>query len=483
MIRIKPQLQSSQKRVAQFRKSVRFWASLVCITGAIFHTGIISLNYLKHPLGANLEMRTINTFILPSISICYDYLIPDLNYNDHPTYSISESSLTIKQINDGLIKWEDLIIFCRVLDSNYYQVDCDSLIDDNRDESDNTNSIVFEQLSHYSKCFTLFNGFNKTISYDRASVGDSPLVDVRLNTFNLSLGKHLSLIMMAPFDELDESINNPSLIQFDAVNSNQATVTFSSIFIYQFESKFYRTCFSYLTEGAQKYGCRSAQACISRCITESIFNKTGTSHHRRFTKITGRYSNARLSLVNDSEFVRKCVAKYPFEPCLFHRYQPLLTSQYMSPYRRNDVFQVSILYPESIDVIIRYNLSTSVTEYLIFVLSTVGLWTELSLNKIINSFLLSTYSCYKQTWLVLTQITCSLGKFKPEARGKSQIKFNSKFDTEFTKPGIKPHAKHEIKSNSSEVNLGIFKPVGGRVTRKKLLSSKGLNNSFLDYYY
>uniref|UniRef100_T1KVN3 Uncharacterized protein n=1 Tax=Tetranychus urticae TaxID=32264 RepID=T1KVN3_TETUR len=488
MVRIKPKLEYSQKIVAKFRKSARFWASLVCIVGAVVHTGIISLNYLLHPIGANLEMKTINNFALPSVSICFDYLRKGFRYIDHPVHPIKVSTLTVKEINDGLLKWEDLIIFCKVLDVNYNQVDCESLmVQPENINNTNQHPIILEQLSHYLKCFTLFSGFNDTISYDRDKVGDSPLMDIRLNTFNLSLGKRLGLYILSPYEELDESISNPSFIQFDAIDSNQATVTFESIFIYQFQSRFYSNCFPYVSEGYQKYGCGSISACLNQCLFEATYNQTGSTHYRRFIKIKDQYSDARFSLMNDSEFQRKCMARYHPTPCVYHRYTPLLTSQYLSPYRNANVFQISILYPETIDVIIQYGLTQSLIEYLIFLLSTVVLWTELSLNKIISSFLLSAYSCYEQVCIKLTQTSNSLAVklrlksdaktgIKPTSKAKSRTRLGTMFD-------VKPHARLDTTpDNSTGVNLGIYRSVGGKVTRKKLLSSKRLNNSLLDYY-
>lgn len=346
--------------------------------GGFIFALLITRSFLHFETTTNVYIQNPQSSELPATSFCFFYDLKDHLHFTHQHVKgkdidgyVNLTNKNLDQINQELPKFSEFVKRCEVLvDNDKYQT-CLSV---NRKP-------VVKYLSLYSKCYTMFEFINPPRKYHKREIGSNWLLSVTLNVSRISTGK-VGIFLTHSTEELDESLGNPSFLQFDIKDNNRATVTYERTVIYKLPPPYNSNCFDY-----ESLPCKNRATCIRRCIREKSFEGSKAWVNRRYVQLDEFYYSGRFGIEDETNYTEYCFRKFPSEPCTDYLYNAIMASQFLSPFADNQTFQINVAYPLGMETIVEYKEFQSLMDYICFVSSIVSLWTEASMIRISESLL------------------------------------------------------------------------------------------------
>lgn len=299
---------------------------------------------------------------LPAFSICFFYKLSELKFDGERD---EQTAMTLGQINFSLPTWEDYVMSCEVLSSDYKFQDCLEAT---------TN--FHEYLSLFSKCYTLFENQQPQIVYDKNKVGSDFLINVILNVSKIYTN-NIGVYLTHSSEELGDSLGNPSFVQFDSYLYNRASITFERTLIQALPWPYSTRCFNYTD-----MDCKLRETCIKRCILEQSWHDHKGWVDRRYVKLNPRYMKGRFGAISERNITTHCNSRHTRVSCREFLYNSIVASQIMSPFKTNDTYQINIAFPLSKFTDVQYVGVQNFIEYICYVTSIISLWTEISVIRI-----------------------------------------------------------------------------------------------------
>lgn len=290
--------------------SYRRFARIFGYTGALIQAFFITKSYLRYQTTTNVYITNPQITELPAFSLCFFFKLNELKFQQNQTLDVS--SMTLSQINTSVPSWEDYVINCEVLSSSYRFENCLKI----------TSKLV-QYLSLYSKCYTLFEDQFPVIVYDKNKIGSDWMINVVLNVSRIYTN-NIGVYLTHSTDDLDESLGNPSFIQFDSYNYNRASITFERTLIKRLPSPYNPPCRDY-----SKDECQNRQTCIKRCIVNTSFKHFNAWVDRRYVKVTPEYGVGRFASLSETNITTYCHSIYPEMQCIDYLYNSVCASQIM----------------------------------------------------------------------------------------------------------------------------------------------------------
>lgn len=342
-------------------------AWIVGYTGAIIQAFFVTRSYLRFQTTTNVLIKNPEQTELPALSICFFYKMPELRFEGYP---IERSSMTLGQINASLPTWDDYVMSCEVLNGDYEFQDCLEVT---------TNFNQF--LSLYSKCYTLFQDQHPSIIFNKNSVGSKWLINVMLNVSRIYTN-NIGVYLTHSSSDLDDSLGDPSFVQFDSYNYNRASLTFERTWIKTLPWPYSTACFDY-----EKLTCKDRKTCINRCIANQSWLEYKAWVDRRYVKLDDEASKGHFGALSETNLTTNCMSMYPHVSCSEYMYNSIVASQIMSPFKTNDTYQINVFFPLSKFITVQYVGLQSFIEFICYVTSVISLWTEISVIRIVDKLM------------------------------------------------------------------------------------------------
>uniref|UniRef100_T1KK82 Uncharacterized protein n=1 Tax=Tetranychus urticae TaxID=32264 RepID=T1KK82_TETUR len=347
--------------------SHRAFAVLVCYTGALVQTAVLTQIYFEFKTSTSVQIKSPQQTDLPAISICFFYKISGLKLIPLGN-NISQTSLTLGEIDSRLLSWSEFVKNCYVMDSEYVFRPCEDISQEKA-----------EFISLYSKCFTLFTNTTVPISYSKELIGSNRMVDFTLNVSHPVITK-VGVYLTHPISELDDVLGTPSFVYFDTKHNNRATISYHKTIIHSLPEPYESRCYDY-----SKLPCKERRTCIKKCTLEMSYNESKGFINRRFTKISDEVKDGRFGIRNHLDnHTGFCNAQFLQAPCNEYLYQAIMGSEFESPFINRGDYRVSIDYPLGTETRIQYVPSRSFLDYICFSASVLSLWTEISLIRLVQ---------------------------------------------------------------------------------------------------
>uniref|UniRef100_T1KJR0 Uncharacterized protein n=1 Tax=Tetranychus urticae TaxID=32264 RepID=T1KJR0_TETUR len=371
-----PAYSNDRSRFMIFRLS-QFFTYFGLISSLI----IVISNYIAFRVTTKVDIRTYKKATLPSISVCFFY---DIDPKYGPT--IQESAdhyhatrLTVKQINDLLPTWDQFVPSCLIVVPGFHKpVSCTHL-DPN----------ISEYLNLYSKCFRIFDSSFNKLKYQNYHHWGNQLVEITINKSVLTTSK-IGVFLNNPTSGLENAMGNPSFIQFDTSENNQASITFKRIKIKSKPYPYVTDCFDYT-----QLDCKQRIRCIHSCVGELHLAVKNEWSYRRYIKLIPQHYNARFSDRPELSFLSTyCFNKYPQQPCTQMFYLPELGTQINSPFKENGSYHILINYPHGTEKIIKYFPGESFVNFLVHLTSVIGIWIFLPTIRALNILFYWTFKAF-----------------------------------------------------------------------------------------
>uniref|UniRef100_T1JRC4 Uncharacterized protein n=1 Tax=Tetranychus urticae TaxID=32264 RepID=T1JRC4_TETUR len=340
---------------------------LLSYTGAAALATLLTAEYFHYYTTTRIEIISPNHSELPAFSVCLFYILPEIRLEKtHDNWL--ESSLTLGEIDSRLPKFDEFVIDCKVLDSNYKYKSCINITPN-----------VTEYLSLYSKCYTLFEKMDPIV-YEDGKVGSNFLIKLRLNTKNLTTNT-LAIFINHRTEELREAYGNPGFLQLECENKNEAIATYERTVIKSLESPYDSGCRDY-----SKEPCFNRNTCLKRCILNSLHKSIKRFDTNRYVKLFSNRLDGRFGVRNESFDTQVCRNKFTQPPCNEYIYRAISGIQIYSPFMPNGTFEFSLSYPLGTEIRVQYVPYRPFLDYLIFVFSVIALWTEFSVSRTLYKF-------------------------------------------------------------------------------------------------
>uniref|UniRef100_T1JZ30 Uncharacterized protein n=1 Tax=Tetranychus urticae TaxID=32264 RepID=T1JZ30_TETUR len=349
-------------------------AFLFSYTGGFIMAVMVTQSYLNYETTTNVYIAAPQDTELPSVSVCFFYRIPHLKHEKGEDGK-NLTNLTLGQINQLLPTFNEFVKDCQVLDSKNNYTSCMTVYQE-------TSSTHISYLSLFSKCYTMFEGMETPIKYTKKEIGSNWLLDITLNVSRVPTNK-VGIFLTHSTNELDESLGNPSFLQFDTKNNNRATVTYERTRINKLPPPHDSKCFNYETSDST-HDCKNRATCIRKCIVWESYENSKAWVDQRYVRIEDHYLDGRFGIESEANFTEFCFNKYSEEPCVDYLYNAIMASQFYSPFRDqvNSTFQINVAYPLGMETVVEYVAVQSLLDYICFVCSIVSLWTEASMVRI-----------------------------------------------------------------------------------------------------
>lgn len=301
---------SSRQTRTDKKTNFEAMSKVFCCCAALILCLLLTMSFSKFRITTTVRIGNPTRTELPSVSLCYFYRIDDLQMV--MTNGLNRSTLTLKEINNQLLSWENFVQTCEVLDSNYSSKSCTDLDGPPR-----------EYLSIYTKCFTLFQFLDESIEYEREKIGSRFMIDIAMNVSNIST-KKIGIFLTHKAAQITDSLGDPSFLQFDMENYNQAVISFDRTIITRLAPPYESRCFDY-----SKSGCEMYRTCITRCINRKSFQIHGAWNMQRYVPVNENFHGGRYSPQDDPRIIEACTEDFQASPCHDYLYQVVKSSMYL----------------------------------------------------------------------------------------------------------------------------------------------------------
>ncbi|XP_025017256.1 uncharacterized protein LOC107365594 [Tetranychus urticae] len=340
---------------------------LLCYLGALIQGATIFSKYLKYPTTNTVYIERPSETELPSISLCFFYSLDEFQ-NVTVIDGVEHYPLKLSEINERLPKIEDWILDCKVLNNNSYQYEpCLNLW-----------NYYVEYLSLYSKCYSYFESLMPQIYYKSQFVMGKWMMEVK---FNISVikSKRIGIYITHTYAELEESLGNPSFLQFDTVENNQAGVTFQNTVVERLPPPYNTSCRYYEHEP-----CNHPKTCTRHCVMNMSYDNYHSWFSRSYVKLRPEFMDGHFTNRSEKEMFKNCSETYSEQPCHDYYYLAILTSAFKSEILENDTFQLSMAYPIAPKTQVVFQPASKLMDTLCLFGGQFYLWTSISLLCVIS---------------------------------------------------------------------------------------------------
>uniref|UniRef100_T1K904 Uncharacterized protein n=1 Tax=Tetranychus urticae TaxID=32264 RepID=T1K904_TETUR len=366
---VKPKDSRIDEESLQTLTLYHYFALLASFAVAVISASFIIESYLSYPTITTVKIERPRDTELPSISLCFFYEIDQLK---KPSYRNGRQiyPLNLSQIDERLPKLDEWIKSCKVLNATTYRIHpCLQYYNH-----------TVEYLSVHAKCYSFFESLPEQIFFKSEAVVGRALLDVTFNNTVIN-SDHIGIFITHTYAELEDSLSNPSFLQFNTTESNIAVTTFARTAIRNLPSPYHTQCFRYDT-----LECRHRSTCIRHCINKISHNKTGTWHGPTYVKLASEFMDGYFTLYPheaDQMIYEQCQDEYQHEPCNQYLYEPVITSKFTSSTVQEGTFRLAVVYPNKPKVEVKLLHKTKLSDSLIFLAGIVHLCTGVSLLAIL----------------------------------------------------------------------------------------------------
>ncbi|XP_053207065.1 uncharacterized protein LOC128391239 [Panonychus citri] len=234
-----------------------------------------------------------------------------------------------------------------------------------------------EYVSLYSKCYSYFESLPEQVNYEQKLVVGKWMLDVTFNTSVIKT-KRIGIYITHTYAELEESLGNPSFLQFDTEVNNQAVATFKRTAVRRLPPPYDTDCLYY-----EQYDCNHIKTCMRHCIMNVSFAEYKSWFSRSYVKMRPEFESGWFTNRSEKEMYANCSKKFNRPPCNDYHYLAILTSEFKSEIQPNGTFQLSVAYPTTPKIEVYFNPRFKFIDMVVFFGGMFYLWTGISLLMVI----------------------------------------------------------------------------------------------------